>query len=354
LHAYAPVSTGPSSGEYLPLSSKPFSLYSGLFDTSFEEEGEREPIESGSAETSGYHPITTDTNATATEAPSPIETLPPQLLPSPSNPTGDSESESKSESSVPSSSTEFYQPIVPQADPESLSVERSSTVAHSLAGYDSVSESAPDSGPSSSIELQGEDDTSSRNTASIVQESGDFYAAIAGNDSDAAPLPSPTNVPADAQSTSNATTESDKEAYGPMGITLASAGGLAGDVSSYAPMLAESISSTDASSATQPTGGESIRTTPTAEAANTDVDRNWNEEFQRLLELPVESLQDRLVKAKRIDRLCDEFSAMATECAKVIISELGLGQEQKTIKQLQVGGIAGGDKFKHKVCVFCY
>jgi hypothetical protein len=40
-----------------------------------------------------------------------------------------------------------------------------------------------------------------------------------------------------------------------------------------------------------------------------------------------------------------KFPLLATNCAKIIISELYL--PKKTIKPEEIGGIAGGDKVKH-------
>lgn len=48
--------------------------------------------------------------------------------------------------------------------------------------------------------------------------------------------------------------------------------------------------------------------------------------------------------AERLSALVDEFTATASQVGQQIISELHLPREQRTIKPIDAGGIAGGEK----------
>lgn len=48
---------------------------------------------------------------------------------------------------------------------------------------------------------------------------------------------------------------------------------------------------------------------------------------------------------RRVEELTREFEEVAGMYGRIIISELGLPGEQKTVKAASVGGVAGGDKF---------
>eukprot|EP00727_Mastigamoeba_balamuthi_P013397 m51a1_g8680 hypothetical protein (1589) ;mRNA; f:172987-179501 len=67
---------------------------------------------------------------------------------------------------------------------------------------------------------------------------------------------------------------------------------------------------------------------------------DWNAEFQRLLALP-ESEE----KFRRLFHLAHDFVYAAVAYAQIIISELGVPDEDKTIKPIRAGGVAGGVKF---------
>ena len=92
-------------------------------------------------------------------------------------------------------------------------------------------------------------------------------------------------------------------------------------------------------------------------------DKDWNKEFQELLELPdteekfskIRHLaQDFISIGNRIKNIYQisywSFTNIATNCAKIIISELYL--QKKTIKPLEIGGIAGGDKVNSSLTIF--
>ncbi|KYQ99726.1 hypothetical protein DLAC_03666 [Tieghemostelium lacteum] len=74
---------------------------------------------------------------------------------------------------------------------------------------------------------------------------------------------------------------------------------------------------------------------------------HWNELFQKILDMP-ESEE----KFKRLAEVANDFVYCADTFGKIIISELHTPLEQKTIKPVDIGGVAGGLKFKIKDIMF--
>ena len=74
---------------------------------------------------------------------------------------------------------------------------------------------------------------------------------------------------------------------------------------------------------------------------------DWNAEFQRL-----SSLDDSQSKYRQLAALASDFVATAGQYCCVIINELGLPQELKTIRSINVGGIAGGEKYERHGILF--
>eukprot|EP01122_Echinamoeba_exundans_P007904 TRINITY_DN2521_c0_g1_i1.p1 TRINITY_DN2521_c0_g1~~TRINITY_DN2521_c0_g1_i1.p1 ORF type:complete len:1209 (+),score=237.81 TRINITY_DN2521_c0_g1_i1:47-3628(+) len=68
--------------------------------------------------------------------------------------------------------------------------------------------------------------------------------------------------------------------------------------------------------------------------------KNWNREFQDLLARP-----DSEEKYSSLSRLANEFVFVAQTYGKVIISELSVPAEEKTVRPVSIGGIAGGEKY---------
>src|SRR5689334_21650704 len=60
--------------------------------------------------------------------------------------------------------------------------------------------------------------------------------------------------------------------------------------------------------------------------------RDWNEEFQRLVELPQESIEQRQERLIRLQAFVDEFTRAATEVARLIVMEVHLPQNERSIK----------------------
>ncbi|ELR11467.1 uncharacterized protein ACA1_122080 [Acanthamoeba castellanii str. Neff] len=71
-----------------------------------------------------------------------------------------------------------------------------------------------------------------------------------------------------------------------------------------------------------------------------DQTKNWNTDFQHLLDMPPSA-----EKFTKLARLAHDFVFAAETYGKIIISELGLPVEKKTIKPVAAGGQAGGEKY---------
>jgi hypothetical protein len=77
--------------------------------------------------------------------------------------------------------------------------------------------------------------------------------------------------------------------------------------------------------------------------------RDWNKEFQALLDAAL-SLSERNVSethecSRRLSQFVDEFTLQAQQIGEVILSELFLPVQQRTYKPIDAGGVAGGVKF---------
>ncbi|KAF2070369.1 hypothetical protein CYY_008312 [Polysphondylium violaceum] len=80
---------------------------------------------------------------------------------------------------------------------------------------------------------------------------------------------------------------------------------------------------------------------------NKSLENNWNEIFQNTLDLP-----DSEEKFRKLSNIANDFVYCADTFGKIIISELHLPAESKTIKPLALGGVAGGLKFKCQDIIF--
>eukprot|EP01117_Protostelium_nocturnum_P008758 TRINITY_DN313_c0_g1_i1.p1 TRINITY_DN313_c0_g1~~TRINITY_DN313_c0_g1_i1.p1 ORF type:complete len:1033 (-),score=371.42 TRINITY_DN313_c0_g1_i1:85-3183(-) len=100
------------------------------------------------------------------------------------------------------------------------------------------------------------------------------------------------------------------------------------------------------------------------EQVSSNGHRDWNEEYQILYESLVKSLQGRgdglvdLFEGRGeedllpLNRVAQEFADTATLYSKIIISEFCLPPERKTIKPIDIGGIAGGLKYRVQNIMF--
>ena len=72
--------------------------------------------------------------------------------------------------------------------------------------------------------------------------------------------------------------------------------------------------------------------------------RDWNSEYLAILEMPYSQSEER----KRMrGELNAEFEAEAQRVAKRIVDELGVAAAQRTVQAVDVGGVAGGEKYIH-------
>lgn len=76
--------------------------------------------------------------------------------------------------------------------------------------------------------------------------------------------------------------------------------------------------------------------------SNTGVD--WNEEFQTLLEKLTQGI-DVITVISQLKHLCDKFASLAKRIGKIIIEELFLSNDQRSIPSVDNLGIAGGEKY---------
>ena len=77
-------------------------------------------------------------------------------------------------------------------------------------------------------------------------------------------------------------------------------------------------------------------------------DPNWNERFQRLLEMPTVTPQQEERRAIGIKRMCRAFVDAASRAGRDIIADRSLPVEERRIKPADgMGGVAGGEKYVH-------
>ncbi|KYR01650.1 hypothetical protein DLAC_11486 [Tieghemostelium lacteum] len=74
---------------------------------------------------------------------------------------------------------------------------------------------------------------------------------------------------------------------------------------------------------------------------------HWNEEFQKILDE-----EETPERHQKLSTIANDFVYCADIFGKIIISELHLPLENKTIKPLDLGGVAGGQKFRCQDIIF--
>lgn len=81
-------------------------------------------------------------------------------------------------------------------------------------------------------------------------------------------------------------------------------------------------------------------------AYKTFIDRKWNEEYQALYESPVSNMREVKKRYDKLERLVADFTRFCQQVSSIIVSELGVSPEVRSIKPNRgVGGVAGGEKF---------
>lgn len=77
----------------------------------------------------------------------------------------------------------------------------------------------------------------------------------------------------------------------------------------------------------------------------TKTKRDWNKEFQAIHNDIQYNHIDKTQALKRLCKLSQDFTYMAKIYGKIIINEKCVPVEDKTIKPVDIGGIAGGVKY---------
>jgi hypothetical protein len=94
---------------------------------------------------------------------------------------------------------------------------------------------------------------------------------------------------------------------------------------------------------------DSIETVPKSEESIYTTNagaEDWNSKFQMILDMPQDTTEEKLTRAKDLYKLTQSFIATATRIASTIIKEIGLLPPMKTIKPKAFGGLAGGEKVR--------
>jgi len=71
---------------------------------------------------------------------------------------------------------------------------------------------------------------------------------------------------------------------------------------------------------------------------------DWNMKFQLILDMPQDTTEEKLERARNLYKLTQSFITTATRIASTIIKEISLLPATKTIKPKAFGGLAGGEK----------
>jgi len=90
--------------------------------------------------------------------------------------------------------------------------------------------------------------------------------------------------------------------------------------------------------------GVEIQVVPTSRLLNAEG-TDWNEQFQLLLSWPSETIDQKIEREMKLSEFCDKFNATVRRIGSVIIDETNLPVDQKTYPPIQIGGVAGGQKY---------
>ncbi len=88
------------------------------------------------------------------------------------------------------------------------------------------------------------------------------------------------------------------------------------------------------------------RKTTTGTNFSVDVVNEWNDRFKLCRSLPSSNEAEILQKASSMTKLLLDFNHISLSIGQLIISEYFLPDEKKTIKRINRGGSAGGDKYE--------
>ena len=74
-------------------------------------------------------------------------------------------------------------------------------------------------------------------------------------------------------------------------------------------------------------------------------DSSWNSRFQRMWTRTARTFEGQVTHAVQLTAIVDAFFVIAERVVRTIVDERGLPEEQKTIRSIDAGGVAGGQKF---------
>ena len=83
-----------------------------------------------------------------------------------------------------------------------------------------------------------------------------------------------------------------------------------------------------------------------------DTGDNWNQRFQRALDMPENCIEEKISKYQTLSAINKDFVSSATRYAKTIISEYFLHVKDKSIRAKNFGGFAGGQKYLWRGILF--
>ena len=78
----------------------------------------------------------------------------------------------------------------------------------------------------------------------------------------------------------------------------------------------------------------------------------WNFRYQCALELPETTIEDRIRKYSKLTSINQDFIRTAERCASLIVDELFVREEERTVKTVKLPGIAGGTKYVMRGILF--
>ena len=98
-------------------------------------------------------------------------------------------------------------------------------------------------------------------------------------------------------------------------------------------------------------GGSQSRCSDGPQAFNTSP--SWNEQFQSAMDLDASNKNERVSRLSRIRAVTKAFEDKALSTGRVLIKEWNIPPDDKSIKPIEIGGIAGGTSlapFHHRIC----
>ena len=78
------------------------------------------------------------------------------------------------------------------------------------------------------------------------------------------------------------------------------------------------------------------------------TERDWTSEFRAALHMKRQTKEEKVYRAGKLLRLSSEFEEVSQKVVKVIVEERFESPERKTLPPLNVGGVAGGEKYLYK------